>query len=289
MLPGLTKGHCSMFGTWGKGVPAPPNDHLIQMRALDWDMDGPWGDNPAIVVYHKDKFNLINHTNSWVNIGFVGWIGGLTGMSDQQMGISEIGVTYPGNVTTGGYPPEGPIPIPGVPFIVLLRDILRKDKTITDAFDRMKAGPRSENLILGVGDGKAGYFSGAQYCPDFLNEMTPENQEPYGDLDPGASDWHPRLPDTVYYGMDWECPTYDSELAMLLQQNEGAVTGPVTIENIMGQLQSGSNHIGIYDLTAQEMWVSFAGPSDSPEDQRDAWLRQFARFDVTELFAEEKP
>jgi len=37
MIAGLTEGKCSMIGAWGT---ATVNGSLLQLRALDWDMDG---------------------------------------------------------------------------------------------------------------------------------------------------------------------------------------------------------------------------------------------------------
>ena len=39
-------------------------------------------------VYHPDN------GNSFANLGWPGWAGSLTGMSDQQMSICEIGAAY---------------------------------------------------------------------------------------------------------------------------------------------------------------------------------------------------
>lgn len=39
MIGELTKGACSMFGAWGTAIPS--TDSLVQLRALDWDTDGP--------------------------------------------------------------------------------------------------------------------------------------------------------------------------------------------------------------------------------------------------------
>jgi hypothetical protein len=38
MIAGLTQGACSAFGAWGKAL-ADPNK-VLQLRALDWNMDG---------------------------------------------------------------------------------------------------------------------------------------------------------------------------------------------------------------------------------------------------------
>lgn len=78
-----------MIGAWGKST---LNGETIQLRALDWDFDGPYRKYPLAVVYHPSSKK---DGNRWINIGFMGWIGVLSGMSDQQMAISEIGVSYP--------------------------------------------------------------------------------------------------------------------------------------------------------------------------------------------------
>jgi hypothetical protein len=267
-IPGITKGACSMFGSWGDAV--AESGHLIQLRALDWDMEGPWRNYNALIVYHPSD---PKQGHRWLNVAFPGWVGALTGMSEKQMAISEIGVTYPDS--TWG-PPEGTVPIPGVPFIDLLRNILKVDNTIDDAISRMQNAKRAEDLILGVGDGKAGYFRGIQYGPYAFDVMDPSNQRP-------VASWHPQIDDTVYWGMDWECPSFNEALGTLLQNNFGEVSGPNTVTNIMGQLTSGSNHIAVYDLTSQEIWVSFCAPFNAT-GPLNAFDRQFVNFKADTLF-----
>lgn len=52
MIAGFTQGQCSLFGAWGKAV--GNTGKLYQLRAFDWDMDGPFRDYPAITVYHPN-------------------------------------------------------------------------------------------------------------------------------------------------------------------------------------------------------------------------------------------
>jgi isopenicillin-N N-acyltransferase-like protein len=49
MIGELTKGACSMFGAWGN---ATSLGQTVQLRALDWDFDGPYRKYPLIIVYH---------------------------------------------------------------------------------------------------------------------------------------------------------------------------------------------------------------------------------------------
>jgi len=84
MIGELTQGDCSMYGAWGSATAA--TGHTMQLRALDWDTSGPFRDYPAVVVYHPSSLG-----HAFANVGFVGWIGALTGQSSKQMAISEIG------------------------------------------------------------------------------------------------------------------------------------------------------------------------------------------------------
>eukprot|EP00919_Chromeraceae_sp_WS-2016_P064646 GHVR01153088.1.p1 GENE.GHVR01153088.1~~GHVR01153088.1.p1 ORF type:complete len:102 (+),score=9.39 GHVR01153088.1:529-834(+) len=82
MIGELTKGACSMFGAWGN---ATPLGQTVQLRALDWDFDGPYRKYPVTVVYHP---NEAKYGNAWMNIGFAGWIGVLSGVNEHQLGVS---------------------------------------------------------------------------------------------------------------------------------------------------------------------------------------------------------
>lgn len=264
-----------MFGAWGDAVPKN-NSHLLQLRALDWDMDGPFRDYSSITVYHPDTSNS-SYGHDWINIGFVGFIGALTGLSQARLGISEIGVSFP---DSSWGPAQGILPIPAIPFVVMLRDILKYDITVDDSITRMANAKRDCNLILGVGDGKLDSFRGFQYSPYVLSVFDPLNMRP------DNSSWHPKMPNTVYWGMDWECPSFNYVLSQLLEKYYGAITAPLAIQYISSVLQSGSNHLAYYDLTSMEFYVSFAAPHNTTGGEPFAYARQFTAFDAKSLFAE---
>jgi hypothetical protein len=52
---------------------------------LDWDFDGPFKKYPMIIVYHPSS---PKDGNTWMNIGFVGWVGILSGVNEHRMGVS---------------------------------------------------------------------------------------------------------------------------------------------------------------------------------------------------------
>jgi len=268
MIGELTKGACSMYGAWGE---ATLHNTTLQLRALDWDTTGPFKDFPTLTVYHPSSGN--GHT--FANLGFVGWIGSITGMSSTQMAISEIGVSFP-DETFGA---ESRI---GTPFTFLLRDILQFDKTLDDSIDSITSAHRTCDLILGVGDGKLKQFRGFEYSYSVANVFDDENMMP-------NATWHPRIPNTVYWGMDWLCPGFSSVLGRQLKAYHGTLTPELTISHITAIVQTGDLHIAVYDLTNMLMWVSYAAPSTDTTGPKYAYDRQFMRLDMKALFSEKPP
>jgi isopenicillin-N N-acyltransferase-like protein len=266
MLAGLTQGHCSLFGSWGA---ASLNNHTLQLRALDWNMQGPFRNFAAVTVYHGGPGN-----NTFASVGFVAMIGGLTGVSSAGLGISEIGVSYPG--TDGVYGTQSRI---GYPFIFLLRDILQFDQTVDDATNRMANAKRTCDLILAVGDGNEALVRSYLYSASRLYVEDDRNGRPLNNT------WHFPLPQMVYHGMDYNCPSYTGVLGTQLRKHHGVLTPELAIRDVISVVASGSNHVAIYDLTAMKMWVSFASPLNDPSPLQDAYDRQFAAFDLATLFA----
>lgn len=82
-----------------------------------------------------------------------------------------------------------------------MRDILQFDNTFDDAKNRITNAHRTCDLILGVGDGKSSKFNSVQYSYSVANFMDDTNQRP-------VADWHPKIENVVYHGMDWLCPGY---------------------------------------------------------------------------------
>jgi len=268
MIAGLTQGACSMFGAWGSALKDP--NSLLQLRALDWDMNGPFRDKSQITVYHPT-----DGTNHHINIGIAGFAGGLTGISSQQLGISEIGASYPDD-SFGG---ESRI---GVPFIFLLRNVLMYDITVDDSINRMINARRTCDLMLGVGDGKMNEFRGMQYSYSVLNVFDDKNLRPYNET------WHPRIDNIVYWGMDWQCPGYNSLLSHQLKQYHGQITPEIAIRYITSYEQSGDNHLAFYDLKNMKFWVSFAAPH-TVSGPKEAYNRQFVKYDAWSLLRESAP
>jgi isopenicillin-N N-acyltransferase-like protein len=275
MLGELTKGSCSMFGAWDEALAS--GNGLLQMRTLDWDMSGPFRDHPHITIYHP------NDGNDFVNLGWPGWVGSLTGMNDQQMAISEIGASY-ADKTFGRESRSG------IPFTYILRDVLQFDQSLDDSKMRLKQADRTCNLILGVGDGKDHMFNSVRYsysAADFFDDKTLE-PGPWC-TEPRPCDWQPLIDNVVYHGMDWNCPTYTQFLGEQLQKHWGKITPELAISEIMAKTTSGDVHNAVYDLTKNHFYFAVAGPHGSSSSEKQAYKNPYYKLDMNKLFAEEKP
>ncbi|XP_070541871.1 protein dcd1A-like [Ptychodera flava] len=240
MLGEITKGTCSMFGAWGKAVPVPGT--VLQLRALDWNVDGPFKNHPQVTVYHPDSSGDNGH--DFANLGWTGWIGSITGMSSKQMAISEIGIVDADD--TWGQESRF-----GVPFTYLLRDILQFDYTVDDSINRIANAHRTCHLLMGVGDGKLGTFRGVQYSAGVSNFYDDKNMLPQGD-------WHPRIDGAVYWSMGWQHKSFDTVFARQLQKYHGNITAANTIRDLVSIIQSGDSHCAVYDLNQNYMYVANA-------------------------------
>ncbi len=290
MIGELTKGACSMFGMWGSALPPLPagvfDNRMISMRALDWDITGPFKNFPQLTIYHKQENS---NENTFMNVGWTGWIGSITGVNDQRMSIHEIGASYP-DASFGEESRQG------VPFTHVLRDILQFDKTPLDGASRLGSSKRTCNLILGVGGGgdPAPYnpdktparkprFFGIQYSASVARVMDDTNMLP-------LADWHPRLENAVYYGMDWDCPSYNRWMYNQLSKFHGNFTVKAAMTDVMALVQTGDLQIVLSDLSPSVMkaYISIAR-QDGQAGPLHAYDRPYIEVDLNAVFNTARP
>jgi hypothetical protein len=264
MIGELTKGRCSMFGAWGKAL--QDKNGLLTLRALDWAMDGPFKNFAEVTVYHAQS----SRENTFLNLGWTGWIGSISGVNDQQMSIHEIGVAYPDDT----FGKESRI---GVPFTYVLRDILQFDKSRKQAVGRLQKANRTAHLILGVGDGKDKSFNSIEYSHDVCIAMDDSNMKP-------VADWHPNIQNAVYHGMDWNCPSFNTVLARQLNKYWGNLTAEDAVRDIMSITQTGDLHVYVADLVNMQMWFANAA-RDGVSGPASAYDRSYIKLDLKQLFA----
>lgn len=190
LYPELTKAQCSFLGAWGNATAA--TGHTYQLRSLDFDTTGPFKEYPQVTVYHPTDGG-----HPFINMGWPGTVGLLTGMSSAQLGISEIGVANPDDSFGQGTPNTPRQKVQGEPWMFVLRDISKYEDSLESAVNRVENANRTCNLVIGVGDGEAAMVNGIEYSGYVAIPYNDENQLPVSEL------WHEVIDDVVYNGMDW--------------------------------------------------------------------------------------
>lgn len=112
ILPELTQAHCTVLGAWGS---ATEGGRLLHLRALDWDAFAPINRYPTIIVYSPTEAG----SSPFANIGYLGLIGSLTGISKVGISVGEkvMNVDDPKD-----YPQDPKMTYFGKPWLFVLRD-----------------------------------------------------------------------------------------------------------------------------------------------------------------------
>lgn len=268
MIPELIKAACSMVGAWGPAITdARAGSTLFQLRALDWDIDGPFNDNPVVMVYHAAG-ETVQPTYNFATLGWTGFVGALTGFSSANVGICE---KY-----WGGY--NGTYIAAGYPFPYVLRDILQFDGDIETAYNRIENAQRTCAIFVGLGDSKTSQFRAVEYSHTYL--------EKYNDQDYPLYKNHPRMNGLVYIDKHFQ-PSSDPCLGSALASRYGQVD-ELALIYAASMHQTGDNHAAVYDYARNFMYVASASSATTPPII-PAYNRQFLKLDLTQLWAESKP
>jgi len=259
MFPELVQAACSIFGAWDS---ATPDGSLLQLRALDWDTNAGLQDYPLVTIYHPNE----GDGHPFANVGWVGWVASITGMSSSQVAMSQ-------KVTDYDFGTNSRI---GYPFHFLIRDILQYDQDLDAAISRMANARRTCNIWLGCGDGKHNLANLFQYSHSDLVVIDadtvidyPSNETKYA---------HPLIQDVVYWGINQPC------FSAVLQEQHGNITAENTISHIISMSKTGDVHAAIYDLTHMYLYVANArGVEES--GPLNAYQRSFVFFDMKPLFS----
>ncbi|CAF1325629.1 unnamed protein product [Rotaria sp. Silwood1] len=203
-----------------------------------------------------------------------GYIGVLTGMSSTMMGIGSIGIRRPDDTF-------GDESMMGIPFIFLQRYLMQYSETLDDALSYITNIRRTCHLILGISDGKLGTGRIIQYSHSLVHFFDDINLQP-------LTDWHPRIDNVVYEGMDWTCPAFQSKLYEQIRAEYGQITPETTIQNIPAVVKTGDVQVAVYDLTDNVLYVANAR-GEGEQGPRPAYQRQFIKLDLNVEYARVLP
>lgn len=237
MVGDISEYNCSLFAAWGK---ATKDGDVYQLRNLDWTMDAGIQEYPVVAIYHP-KDGQVHAV-----IGFAAMLGVAGGgMNDCGLAVSEI-MGHFGDKET----------LNGIPFPVLLRDVLYHEKTLNAGLARMRNAVRTNQYHFALADPKAPgakgrlIFSSHQRFDVFADVRIVGH--PVETPDP----FHERLEDVVYWRK--HNGSGNQELHDALAARYGKIDGEKAIEIAQAAGVEGTLLSVVYHNTAKEFWVAFA-------------------------------
>lgn len=242
-IPDLSELDCTFFAAWGK---ATADGQLYQIRALDYATDIHLQEHPAILVYEPDD------GQRFLNVGWVGFIGVISGLNYQGISISEIGDDYDKEYQT----------IAGKPMPFVLRDVLQYSSNLNQAIEIINNAKRTSSFLYCVGDAKIpdarSVKAGPRYCDVFSDTTSP----------------NPFLDDVVYFSMG-VASSWNTRVYHYLNPLVGTIHAE-TGKQLMQDLATGDLHAVVYDFSHNNLWVANADPAGL-----DAFRRPFVKYKLS--------
>lgn len=222
--------HCSGFALMGH---ATKDGTLYHGRILDYITDRELQDHAVVfMVNPKDG-------NAFLNVGFAGQIGSVTGMNQQHIAIGEMGGDGQGNWD-------------GMPMTLLIRDALERANTLDEAKKIFKETKRTCEYYYVISDSK---------IPDAVGVgATPEN---IFFVKPGES--NPRLPSPVKDCVLMSAGDRYKKLVERVKANYGKfdVESAIRLMDRPVAMKS-ALHTVLFKPATLEAWVAVAGSDGSP-------------------------
>jgi len=142
MMDGSLSTSCSNFAMFKS---ATKDGEMYVVRILDWGLHkiSKLHEYPLISV------NIPEKGNAYANIGWVGFLGAISGMNEKGITLGEMGYGNPPNETLRGKP---------MPFV--LRDILSYANNLKDVRHIISSSPGDMSFVYLMSDGKSGEAEG---------------------------------------------------------------------------------------------------------------------------------
>jgi len=226
-IPDLGETSCSALVAKGS---ATRDGHVYQLRILDYGGGFGLEKRPLITVYHSTHTN----ENTFVDIGWIGFVGLVSGMNEKGVAISEMGFGNPPGET-----------LAGEPMIFLLKRALRNADSAEGASSIIRAARRNNSYAYWLGDqgGNAiGMVTSKQQCQIFhVNE--------YKEISRGTTTL-PQFKDVIYAGH------YAEQQGKIVGEMCGGLDVPA-IKEMAKKIRMKSNlHTVIFDLTTRDLCVA---------------------------------
>ncbi|MCB0344311.1 MAG: hypothetical protein KDD66_04305 [Bdellovibrionales bacterium] len=220
---------CSNFSL----APATTSDgNFYVIRILDWGLH-------RISKLHEFPLVTVNIPEKGIasaNIGWVGFLGAVSGINAQGITLGEMGYGDPDNET-----------LAGVPMIFLLRDVLSYSSNLADVRRIISSSPGTNSFGYVMTDGKTG--EGELYIRDRDRFVVFKAGQEARD----KNEFLPAIADVSYGGH------YEEKMAELLAQNRGSYSLEMIQNKLIPELVMKSNFQNvIYEPRKLQIWVNNA-------------------------------
>ena len=250
MMEGVYGTSCSNFSATGKATP----DHaMYTVRLLDWGLHkiSKLHEYPLITVTIPENSTKRGATSNpagviSANIGWVGFLGAVSGMNAQGITLGEMGYGDPEGETMRGMP---------MPFV--LRDVLTYAKNLSDVRKIISSKPGTNSFVFLMSDGKNN--TAELYVRD-RNRF--EVHKPGVELKDDKKTFPP-IKDVVYGGH------YEDRMTKVLQEQNGKITPEIIMQEVIPFIAMPSNFQNVvYDPKGLKFWFNNArGPKDRAAEQ----------------------
>ena len=241
MIPVISGYACSGAAVWGD---ATKNNHVYQLRNLDYTMDANLQDHPVVVFYIPE--NGTPH----VNVTFAGYIASIAGMNANHIVLGEKGESPMS---------EYPFDLNGVHFSFLFRTLLYDAKSLDDVLNIVKNTSLIKRYFLFFSDGNEQTMGAAKVLvstPDSVKLTIWKDNDPNDNLAPNI------MPNSIYYTAD------NTKAYEVLQKHMGTFNEKSMIEFSRTVASQSSSLLNVvFDATTLEMWIAYANKLESAGKQ----------------------
>jgi hypothetical protein len=220
---------CSNLGAFGT---ATKDGELYAARILDWGLH-------KISRLHQYPLLTVSRPDSGIpscNIGWVGYLGAISGINAEGITLGEMGYGDPPGETLRGMP---------MPF--MLREVLSRARSVNEAGRIIETTVGSNSYVFLMTDGKTN--EGRMFIKDrnrFL-AFGPDTELKDG------KEHLPPIPDIVYGGR------YNEKMTELLSHHSGEINPGLLMKEIIPKIVMASNFQNvIYRPAKLQFWVNNA-------------------------------
>jgi hypothetical protein len=240
--------HCSGFAVSGA---ATGNEHTYHGRVLDYGCDWKLQEHPVVIVARPAG------KIPFVNVGYAGFIGSVTGMNAERISAGEMGGAGLGKWL-------------GVPMAILMREVLQGADTLAEAVAVFRDNPRTCEYYYVLADGKTGEAVALEAGADEFRAV-----EMGGTCD--------RLPHAVEDAVLLSAGDRYELLVKRVQEAHGRIDAEAALALMDRPVSMTSNlHNVLFETSTGRFWVAHASPDGQPAAEQ-----AYLGFDLRELLAHE--